>query len=175
MKLEISKEDIARVSRVLGTKITRDLVNTEVPLLVIGVLTGSIYFLADLTRQIDLTIQLDFIRVSSYINNTKVSEPIIVQDISVDIEGRDILVVEDIIDTGDTIRFLKENFKSRGAKSVRVASLLKRVNCKEYVQYVGYNLSDEKYVVGYGLDNNSYMRNLKDIYTLEDGEDSRTI
>jgi hypoxanthine phosphoribosyltransferase len=165
MQIQFSSQNIQNQCRILGRKITEDYRQSEVPL-VIGVLTGSVYFFADLTRQIKLDIGVDFVKVSSYVDNEKVSEPILLQDVGMDVEGKELLVVEDIVDTGETVEFLRSHFLRKGAKSVKVVSLLRRITCQVKVDYVGYNIGEGKYVVGYGLDNKNYFRNLKDIYTV---------
>ncbi|RKY62446.1 MAG: hypoxanthine phosphoribosyltransferase [Candidatus Neomarinimicrobiota bacterium] len=136
--------------------------------IMIGVLNGSFIFFADLIREMDITAEVDFIKISSYANETRTSGTVrLLKDISCDITGRDIIVVEDIVDSGLSIDFLKRRLQDSQASSVKFASLL----IKEYtkldfdIDYVGFKIPD-KFVVGYGLDLAQKMRNLKSIYYL---------
>lgn len=139
----------------------------EVPIF-ISVLNGSFIFLADLFRELDIYGEVDFIKISSYIDETKSSGTVrLIKDISCSVTGRDVIVVEDIIDTGLSMSFLMNRLKESDANSVRVATLLLKETAKLdfEVDYVGFKISD-KYVVGYGLDLAQKLRNLKSIYAL---------
>jgi hypoxanthine phosphoribosyltransferase len=147
--------------RELGQQITRDY--QDQPVVVVGVLKGSILFFADLIRQIDLPIHLDFLGLSSYGAGLETSGVVrITSDLTKPIEGRHVLVVEDIIDTGLTMKFLLENLATRKPLSVKICSLLEkpaRARVKVAIDYLGFTIPDE-FVVGYGLDFYEKLRNL---------------
>jgi hypoxanthine phosphoribosyltransferase len=158
----------ARISE-LGKIITKDYTGKD--LLLVSVLRGSVIFLTDLIRQIDLESSIDFMSISSYsesksIHSTGVVK--IIKDLEDPIEGRDILIIEDIIDSGLTISYLSRNLKLRNPNSLEVCTLLDR-NVKRIaevsIKYAGFTIGDE-FVVGYGLDYKQKFRNLDSIYRL---------
>lgn len=130
---------------------------------IVSVLTGAILFTVDVFDKMDIYAQLDFIDVSSYGGGTKSSGHVkLVHDLKNDIKGRDVLVMEDIVDTGRTLKFLIDLLKDRGANSIKVCSMLDKpegrvVDVK--ADYVGFNVPNE-FLVGYGLDYDGYYRNL---------------
>lgn len=140
------------------------------PLLVIIILKGSTPFAMDLIRKLDMPVQLDFMQASSYGKSTESSGFInIKRDIEQDVTGKNILIVEDIIDSGNTLYKLKTLFESRNAKSVRICTMLDKPSRRVVdvkVDYVGYEIPDE-FVVGYGLDYNEDYRNLPYIGVLK--------
>lgn len=152
----------------LGARITADYQGKRP--IVISILRGSYIFMADLTRSIDLPITVDFMAVSSYGAGTSSSGQVrIVKDLSESIEGRDVLVVEDILDSGNTLSYLLEILKARHVASVRLCTLLDKPSrrVKEvHADYVGYTVPDY-FVVGYGLDYAEYYRNLPYIGVLK--------
>ena len=131
-----------------------------------GVLKGACTFMTDLARQIDLPLSLDYIAVSSYGAATKSSGEVkLVKDLDQGLDGRDLLVVEDIVDTGLTLNYLLKVLKARGPRTLKVATLLSKPSrrlVETPVDYVGFTIED-LFVVGYGLDYNERYRNLKDI------------
>ncbi len=157
----VSAEDIAARVSELGADITRDYQGRS--LLMVGVLRGASLFVADLARQVRIPVEIDFMAVSSYGSATKSSGVVrILKDLDEDIEGRDVLVVEDVLDTGLTLKYLLKNLASRGPATLEVVALLSKegkqrvpIECK----YVGFSIPDE-YVVGYGLDHGELYRNL---------------
>ena len=154
----------------LGRKITLDYKDSE--LVLVGVLKGSRVFMADLMREIDLPLAIDFMSVSSYKNGTVSSGDVeILKDLTHPIRGKDVLICEDIIDTGLTLFRLMEILGSRGAKSIRIATLLDkpepRVKKDLVVDYVGFQIPN-KFVVGYGLDAANRYRNLPFIGIVKD-------
>jgi len=164
----ISSEQIqARVAE-LGAEIARDY-RDSTPLL-IGVLKGALLFLSDLVRATDLRLNLEFMAISSYGASTRSSGEVkIVKDLDVPVEGRDILVVEDIVDTGLTLSYLIASLHGRGAKSVRLAALLDKWERRERevtIDYLGFKIPDA-FVVGYGLDFAERYRNLPYIAVLK--------
>ena len=145
----------------LGGELTRDYAGK--PLMLIGVLKGSFVFLADLARAIDLPLSIDFLGLSSYGGNTESSGVVrITSDLSRSIEGKHVVVVEDIVDTGLTMQFLLANLETRGPLSVRICSLLHkpgRAMVTVPLDYVGFTIED-RFVVGYGLDHAERYRNV---------------
>jgi hypoxanthine phosphoribosyltransferase len=164
----LSTETIAGRVRELGAQITRELEGH--PLVLVCVLKGSFVFTADLMRAIDLPLRVDFLGVRSYGEGTETSGVVqITQDLSRPIEGENVLIVEDIVDTGLTIAHLMDLLRTRQPRSIRVCSLLHkparaRVNVK--VDYLGFTIED-RFVVGYGLDFAEKYRNLPFIGVVE--------
>lgn len=158
----------ARISE-LGAEIARDYAGRN-PLL-LGVLKGAFVFMSDLVRATDLRLGVEFMAISSYGASTRSSGEVkIVKDLDVPIEGRDILVVEDIVDTGLTLSYLLANLESRGARSVKLAALLdkhERRLREVKIDYLGFRIPDA-FVVGYGLDFAERYRNLPYIAVLKD-------
>ena len=157
----ISSERIAERVAELAERITRDYAGRSVVLL--SVLKGSFMFAADLARQIALPVRIEFLGVRSYGDDTKSSGVVqITQDLTRPVEGLDIVIVEDIIDTGLTISYLREQLRSRNPASVKVASLLHkpaRIQREVAIDYLGFTI-DDVFVVGYGLDYAERYRNL---------------
>lgn len=151
----------------LAREIERDY--PEQPPLLVGVLKGAVMVMADLARELNFHAQMDWMAVSSYGVGTKSSGVVkILKDLDADITGRDVLIVEDIIDSGLTLSWLKENLESRGAKSVRICTMLRKPEALKVevdVAYVGFDIPVE-FVVGYGLDYAEDYRNLRDVAIL---------
>lgn len=169
----LSGDEIARRCRELGEQITRDYAGCE--LHVIAVLKGSFMFLADLVRQIDLEVSIDFLGLSSYGSRKETSGVVrMTSDLSLPIEGRHVLVVEDIIDTGLTMKYLLENLRTRHPESLGVCALLdKSANRRVEVpiDYVGFEIPDE-FVIGYGLDDAEFSRHLPYIGVVRQPDDT---
>jgi hypoxanthine phosphoribosyltransferase len=156
----IPEKDLQERVRALGRDITRDYAGRS--LFVIGVLKGSFIFLADLVRAIDLPLVVDFVGISSYQGTTSTGVVKITSDLARPIEGKDVLLVEDIVDTGLTMRYLLDNLATRGPASLKVCALLEkpaRARVAIPIEYRGFVVGDE-FVVGYGLDWDGRMRNL---------------
>lgn len=164
-----SEEKIKEKVEELGKRINEDYSGKDV--IVIGVLKGANIFLSDLIRKVDIPITVDFIAVSSYGHSTKSSGVVkINKDLDFSIEDKDILIVEDIIDSGLTLKYLLENLKSRKPKSIGICTLLdkperRKVDIK--VDYIGFNIPDE-FIVGYGIDYAEKYRNLPFIASLKE-------
>ena len=152
----------------MGQQIARDY--REDKLLLIGVLKGAFIFLADLVRAISIPVGIDFVGVSSYGPHTKSTGVVrIVKDLDAPIAGNNVLVVEDIVDTGLTLSYLATLFRERGPKSLRICTFLDKPQRREVslaVDYVGFTIPNE-FVVGYGLDYNGRYRNLPIVATLK--------
>lgn len=167
MKLLVSEEDIKKRVKELAKQITKDYKDKS-PIF-IGILNGCYVFMADLLREIDLDVEVDFVKIRSYEADSSTGTIKFRKDISADINNRHIIIVEDIIDSGFTINFLVNRLKGSGPKSVAVASILfkKEVAKIDFeVDYVGFEIPPE-FVVGYGLDYDEKYRNLKDVMVLE--------
>ena len=171
LAVHITEEEIRTRIKALGAEITRDYAGLN-PLL-IGVLKGACFFLSDLLRAIDTRVSIEFMAISSYGSSTRTSGEVrIVKDLDVAIEGRHILVVEDIVDTGLTLSYLLANLASRGAASVKLAALLDKHERRQRevkIDYLGFQIPDE-FVVGYGLDFAERYRNLPFIAVLKNPE-----
>ena len=153
----------------LGAKITQDYKGKD--LLIICVLKGAVVFLGDLVRKIDLPLDMDFMAVSSYGANTKSSGVVrILKDLDENIEGKHVLIVEDIIDSGLTLAYLIENLKSRGPETVEICTILDKKERRTIdldIKYIGFQVPDE-FVVGYGLDYAEKYRNLPYVAILKE-------
>jgi len=168
-KILISHDEIVTAARELGQKLTEDYQGKN-PILV-GILKGSVPFMAELIKHIDTHIELDFMLVSSYHGGTSSTGVInIIKDMDQDIKGRDILFVEDIIDTGKTLKSLKELFEGRQPASVKIATLLDKPEGRLVeieADYTCFTIPNE-FVVGYGLDYDENYRNLPYIGVLKE-------
>lgn len=168
LEILLSEEKIRDRIKDLGVQIAHDYAGMN-PLF-IGVLKGACFFLSDLMRAVDARISLEFMAISSYGSSTRTSGEVrIMKDLDVPVEGRHILVVEDIVDTGLTLSYLLANLESRGAASVKLAALLDKFERREKevrIDYLGFQIPDE-FVVGYGLDFAERYRNLPFIGVLK--------
>ncbi|MDD4291549.1 MAG: hypoxanthine phosphoribosyltransferase [Clostridia bacterium] len=167
-KILISHEDIVNKTNELARRINDDYRNEETPIMVC-VLKGAVMFFADLVQHIDIDVAIDFIAISSYGNTTRSSGEVkMVKDLSCCVEGRNIIIVEDIIDSGYTMHYLMNSLNIRGAKSVKLCSLLSKPSRRVVpveIDYLGFEIPDE-FAIGYGLDFDERYRNLKDICVL---------
>lgn len=170
-KILLSEKQIQDRVAELGSRISEDYAG-EPPILV-NVLKGGVIFLADLIRAVTIPIEIDFMEVSSYGSGTESSGVVrILEDLSQNIEGRHVLIIEDIIDTGLTLQYIIQNLETRHPKSVKICTLLDRRGRREVdiqLDYVGFVVPD-KFVIGYGLDLAQKYRNLPHIAVLEDEE-----
>ena len=167
-RILVTKEEIDRKVKELGKKITADYAGKE-PVLVC-ILKGAVIFFSDLIREIDLPLTADFMAISSYGSATKTSGVVrVLKDLDKDILGKDVIIVEDIVDTGVTLNYLKSMLVHRGAASIRIAALLDKTARRTVkdlkVDYVCFDIPDA-FVVGYGLDYDQTYRNLPDIGVL---------
>ncbi len=173
LRVLIGRERIAAKVAEMGQRISQDFAGE--PIVLIGVLKGATVFLADLARQITLDVSFDFIAVSSYGNARQHSGEVkLVKDVERSMAGRNIILVEDILDTGLTLTFIQSMLRAHQPKSLKIAALLDKVSRRtEPIRgdYVGFEIPDE-FVVGYGLDFAEHYRNLPDICVLESGPES---
>ena len=158
----ISAKSIAARVETLAKDITNHFINTE-KLIVVGLLRGSFVFIADLAREIDLPIEIDFLEASSYGNSTESSREVkILKDLAGEISGKDVLVVEDIVDTGHTLKHVLQLLNSRNPKRIEACALLDKPSRREVEiksRWTGFEIPDE-FVVGYGIDYAQMNRNL---------------
>lgn len=155
-----TSEELVKRAEEIGRQITQDYKGEEVT--VIGILKGSFMFLSDVLKNVDLYTKLDFVTVQSYGNGTTSGELRLTKDISADIKGKHIILVEDILDSGKTLKFVKDLFLEREPASIKVCTLLnKKVRKSEVIKadYIGFDV-DNVFVVGYGLDYAQLYRNL---------------
>lgn len=172
-RLLISEADLQTRIRALGREITVDYAG-RAPLLV-GVLKGAFMFMSDLARAIDLPVEFDFMAVSSYGHSTRSSGVVrIVKDLDLDLADRDVIIVEDIIDSGLTLSYLRRNLLARNPASLEVCALLVRENHRmdgSILRYEGFRVPSD-FLVGYGLDVNERFRNLPDIRVVASAPDA---
>lgn len=164
----VTAEDLQRRVVELGEQISRDYAGRS--LLLVGVLKGAVFFLSDLMRFIDIPVEVDFMAVASYGSATDSSGVVrILKDLDVAIEGRDVLIVEDIVDSGLTLQYLLRNLGSRNPRTLEVCALLTKPERRKVelpARYVGFEIPD-RFVVGYGLDYAERYRNLPFVAVLE--------
>jgi len=167
-KVLVTEGQLAARNAELGAAISQDYAGKEV--LVVGVLKGAAWFVSDLTRHMSCDFTVDYMAVSSYgAAHTSSGVVRILKDLEVPLEGRHVLIAEDILDTGLTLKYLIRNFMGRGAASVEVAACVVKEGAQEEdidVRYVGFTVPNE-FVVGYGLDYNQYYRGLPYIGVLD--------
>lgn len=167
-KILLDENQLKERVRQLGQQITEDYKGESI--LVVGILKGAMIFLADLVRNIDVPTAFDFMAVSSYGAGTVSSGVVrIMKDLDKSIEGKHVIIVEDIVDTGLTLQYLVENIKSRGPASLKICTLLDKPDRRKVevpISYKGFSIPDE-FVVGYGLDYNERYRNLPYIAVLK--------
>lgn len=154
-----TEEEIVDKCKELGKKITADY---DEEILVVGILKGAVPFMAELIKRIEKPVRMDFMCVSSYEGAESTGKVKIIKDVENSVRGKDVLIVEDIIDTGNTLSYLTELFKLRGANSVTICALLTKPERRQKevaAKYIGYEIEDY-FVVGYGMDYNERFRNL---------------
>lgn len=168
LKISLTEEEIENRVKELGQQISQDYAGESI--LVIGILKGAMIFMADLVRHISIPTYLDFMAVSSYGASTQSSGAVrILKDLDRSIEGKHIVIVEDIVDTGLTLNYLLDNLRARGPASIKICTLLSKPDRRKTavnVDYNGFFIPDE-FVVGYGLDYNERYRNLPYIAVLK--------
>lgn len=164
----ISEAQLKQRIHELGEQITKDYEGKN--LLLVGILNGCVYFMTDLSREIDNLLQIDFMVVSSYGSSTKTSGVVkIVKDLNRSIEGLDVLIVEDIVDSGLTLSYIKDVLTARNPNSIKVVTLFDKPEGRKVdfkTDYVGFHVPNE-FIIGYGLDYAEKYRNLKDILVIK--------
>jgi hypoxanthine phosphoribosyltransferase len=167
----VQPDDLRRKVADLGQAISRDYEGRD--LLLVGVLKGAVFFLSDLMREISVPCEVDFMAVASYGSATDSSGVVrILKDLDASIEGRHVLIVEDIVDSGLTLQYLLRNLRARGPASVEVCALLTKPDRRKIeleARYVGFEIPD-KFAIGYGLDHAERYRNLPYVAALQQGD-----
>jgi hypoxanthine phosphoribosyltransferase len=167
----VPTDELHRRIRELGAEISRDYQDKDV--LLLGILKGAVFFLSDLMRSLEIHAELDFMAIASYGSSTKSSGVVrILKDLDRPIEGRHVVIVEDIVDSGLTLRYLLGNLRGRNPRSLEVCALLSKQGMQEVevpVRYVGFEIPNE-FVIGYGLDYDERYRSLPYVATLELGD-----
>ena len=165
----VSADDLERRVGELGAEINRDYAGKD--LVMIGVLKGAVLFLADLLRELEVPCEIDFMAVSSYGSSTDSSGVVrILKDLDASIEGRDVLLVEDIVDSGLTLHYLLKNLWARNPRSLEVCALLTKPERRRVdlpIRYVGFEIPN-RFAIGYGLDHRQRYRNLRFVAALQE-------
>ncbi len=168
LSLLIPRSAIEQTVARLAAQITEDYRGRQ--LVAVGVLKGAFIFMADLIRQLDIPLEIDFVAVSSYGGATESSRTVVMQhDLATDVRGKDVLVIEDIVDSGHTLCYLLKHLKGKGVASIRLCALADKPSRRELsvtIDYLGFTVPD-RFVVGYGLDFDNKFRYLPDIYAVE--------
>ena len=167
-KVLISEDELAEIVKDLGKRISEDYKDKD--LLLVSILKGSVIFMADIMRAITIPCNIDFMAVSSYGSGVKTSGVVkIIKDLDQSIEGKDLLIVEDILDSGRTLNYIREILSARNPASIRICTLFDKPERREvdlYADYIGAKVPNE-FIVGYGLDYDEYYRNLPYIGALK--------
>jgi len=169
LRVLITEEEVQRRIDELAREIERDYADTD-QLLCVGVLKGSVFFLVDLLTRVSIPVTVDFFQTASYGSSTSPGEVRIRKDVDQSIRGKDVLLVEDIVDTGYTLRTILDLLRFRGARRVKLCALLDKASAREVevpIDYCGFQI-DNVFVVGYGLDYNELYRNLPFIAVLDE-------
>lgn len=169
-KVLISEEEINEKCKELGAKITEDYKDLNEPLVLVALLKGSVPFLANLMKYIRLDVEFDFMDVSSYEGTESTRDIRILKDLDRTIKGYNILIVEDIVDTGHTLEAIGKVLKGKGAKDIKIVTLLDKPSRREVdlkADYIGFEIPNE-FVIGFGLDFNERYRHLAYIGVLKD-------
>src|SRR3989440_5289487 len=168
-KILVQQDELAHRIRELGSEISRDYQGRD--LFLVGVLKGAVFFLSDLMRHLDVPCELDFMAVASYGSSTDSSGVVrILKDLDAPIEGRDVLIVEDIVDSGLTLSYLLRTLKARNPASLEVCALLTKPERRKVelpIRYVGFEIPN-RFAIGYGLDHDERFRNLPYVAALSD-------
>ncbi len=166
----VSTEDLGRRVRELAAEIDRDYGDGDRDLVLIGVLKGAVMFMADLMRELEVPCEVDFMAVSSYGSTTDSSGVVrILKDLDASIAGRDVLLVEDIVDSGLTLHYLLKNLRAREPRSLEVCALLTKPERRRVdlpIRYVGFEIPN-RFAIGYGLDHAQRYRNLRYVAALD--------
>ncbi len=168
-----TEEQIQKRVSEIADEISRDLKKSPLPPIMIGVLNGSLFFMADLMRAMSIESEMDFIKISSYHHTSSTGTVRLVKDISAQITDRDVILVEDIVDTGLSINFLRKRMLSNSPNSLRVVTFLYKKEMSQLEkepEYIGFVIPN-RFVVGYGLDLDQKFRTLRDIYAFAPDKD----
>ncbi len=165
----IKEDEIKKRIKELGQEITLAYKDVDSPIVCVCILKGAVIFFSDLIREIDKDVEIDFVRLSSYRDKTSPDEKVIFsKDLEIPIKNRHVLVIEDIVDTGATLAYLKKVLEARGPKSVKICTLIHKVERRKievYIDFYGFKI-EKGFLVGYGLDFAEKYRNLKGIFEI---------
>ncbi len=165
-ELILTKDEIAQRIKSLGLQISQDYKDKE--LILVGVLKGVFTFMADLARSLSIPVKIDFARVASYGSKTRPGKLRLTKDVELPVKGKHILIIEDIIDTGRTISYLKKKLQAKKPASVKICALVDKMERRKVpidIDYLGFGI-EKGFIVGYGLDFDERFRELPEIYTL---------
>lgn len=169
MKLYMKNEVLLKRIKELGEQISKDYEGKDI--IAVGLLKGCVIFMAHLLLEIKGKVAIDFMTISSYKHGTKSDNFKFIQDLDTDVKGKNVLIIEDIIDTGKTMAFTQNYLKERGARSVETVTLVDKKSRRKYKieepKYIGFNYNEEPFIVGFGFDYGGIFRNLPDVYQLE--------
>jgi hypoxanthine phosphoribosyltransferase len=157
-----TEEQIKKRVHELANMIESDFQDTQITPVFLGVLNGSFIFMADLIRAYNGACEIDFCRIKSYKDN-QIQASVFIKANEIDISGRHVVIIEDIVETGSTLNLLTYELKKQHPEAIFICSLFKRQTCKLKVDYVGFVLNTGVYIYGYGLDNKNLDRNLKEV------------
>jgi hypoxanthine phosphoribosyltransferase len=173
VRILISREDVERKVAEMAAEIERDYADSD-RLVCVGLLKGSVFFMVDLLKRLTIPVAMDFFQTSSYGSSTTGGEVRIRKDLDMSIRGKDVLLIEDIVDTGWTLRTILDLLRYRGARSIRLCALLDKAEAREVeitIDYRGFEIP-KLFVVGYGLDFDERYRNLPYIGVLDEEDSS---
>jgi hypoxanthine phosphoribosyltransferase len=172
MKMLYTREEIDKRTREVGKMISKDYAGKD--MLIVGVLKGCVMWMSHLLVEIEGSTEIDFMTVSSYMHGTESGELKLVQDLDTSVKDRDVLIVEDIIDTGKTLRYVYDYLEARGARSIEIATFIDKLERRAVelppVKYIAFDYNDPEFVIGYGFDYKQRYRNLPAVYKMEDAD-----
>jgi len=172
MKLLYTREEIDKRTHEIGQMISKDYKGKD--LLIIGVLKGCVMWMSHLLIEIEGNTEIDFMTVSSYMRGTESGELKLVQDLDTVVKNRDVLIVEDIIDTGKTLRYVYDYVQNRGARSVEIATFVNKMQRRKLdlpeVKYIAFEYNDPEFLIGYGFDYKQRYRNLPAVYKMDESD-----
>lgn len=164
----MSEEEILNACKRIGAAISQDLKNEKKPPVILGVMKGALHFMCDLVKQITIPIFLDYIQISSYFGVENTGKITLLKDIGFDLNDRTVIIVEDVVDTGNSINYLVKYIKEKyNAKQILICALFNKINAREAfieVHYTGKVLTENKFLVGYGLDYKELLRDIPYVY-----------
>ena len=172
-KKVLSHDEIIEICQRLGKEITEVIKSEKKIPVFVGILKGSVNFMMDLLKFVTLPIYTDYIQISSYESVSSTGRVRLVKDLSYDCNNRIVFIIEDIIDTGTSMKYLLEHIKSHNPKKVYVVALFDKAYARKnevVVDFVGKKLEDDAFLVGYGLDYNELLRNIPEVYAIEPGD-----
>ena len=169
----LDEQDIAQITKRVGDEINESLKNERKIPLIVGVLKGSLNFMLEIMKHIQIPIYTDYIQISSYFGTKRTTNVRLLKDVNYDCQNRTVVIVEDIVDTGHSMKFLIEHFKQHGAKKVLVCTLIDKKMAREVevpIDFVGYVMKENHFVVGFGLDYKEIERNVPYIYEVDEDD-----